>query len=77
MCLAIPATVKTLEENNMAEVDIMGVTRHVSLDLVPYAKLGDYVLVHAGFAVQVIDEQFARETMELIEQMEYSEPEGA
>jgi hydrogenase expression/formation protein HypC len=35
MCLAIPAHVRTLEQNNMAEVDIMGVTRHVSLDLIP------------------------------------------
>lgn len=77
MCLAIPATVRTIETNNMAEVDILGVTRHVSLDLVPDAKLGDHVLVHAGFAIQVVDEQFARETMELIEQMGLLDPEGA
>ncbi len=71
MCLAIPAQVKSVGELNMAEVDIMGVTRHVSLDLVPDAVVGDHVLVHAGFAIQVVDEQFARETMELIEQIEF------
>ncbi len=77
MCLAIPAQVKTLEANNMAEVDIMGVTRTVSLDLAPEATIGDHVLVHAGFAIQVIDEQFAKETMELIEQMDFFDPEVA
>ena len=59
MCLAIPAQVKELEEHNMAEVDIMGVSRHVSLDLVPEAKTDDWVLVHAGFAIQIVDEQRA------------------
>ena len=51
MCLAIPARIVTREENNMANVDIMGVSRTVSLDLVPEAVEGDFILVHAGFAV--------------------------
>lgn len=76
MCLAIPAVVRTIGANNIAEVDIMGVTRHVSLDLVPDAGTGDHVLVHAGFAIQVVDEEFARETMELIEQLDIFGPEG-
>ncbi len=63
MCLAIPARVKELQENNMAEVDIMGVSRHVSLDLVPDAKVEDWVLVHAGFAIQIVDEEYANETL--------------
>jgi hydrogenase expression/formation protein HypC len=50
----------------MARIDIMGVNRTVSLDLVPEAVQGDFVLVHAGFAIQVIDEQTANETLELI-----------
>ena len=50
----------------MATVDIMGVTRKVSLDLVPEAVEGDFVLVHAGFALQVVDEEFANETLELL-----------
>jgi len=70
MCLAIPARIKTLEANSMAEVEIMGVTRHVSLDLVPGAEIDDHVLVHAGFAIQIVDEEFANETIELLKQLE-------
>lgn len=77
MCLAIPARVTTLGENNMAEVDIMGVTRHVSLDLVPEAVAGDHVLVHAGFAIQVVDEEFANETLELLLQLDMFQPDEA
>lgn len=66
MCLAIPARVLSINEFRMAEVDIMGVTRKVSLDLVPEAVAEDYVLVHAGFAIQVIDEVDAKETLDLL-----------
>jgi hydrogenase expression/formation protein HypC len=66
MCLAIPARIVTIEDGRMATVDIMGVTRKVSLDLVPEASEGDYVLVHAGFALQVVDEQYANETLEIL-----------
>jgi len=66
MCLAIPAQVKSIGDLNMAEVDILGVIRHVSLDLAPEAKLGDWVLVHAGFAIQVVDEEYAVETLEIL-----------
>lgn len=66
MCLAIPAKITTLEANSMAEVDILGVSRHVSLDLVPEAKVGDFVLVHAGFAIQVVDEEYAEETLQIL-----------
>ena len=68
MCLAIPAQVSDIGEDNLATVDIMGVTRQVSLDLTPAAKVGDYVLVHAGFAIEIVDEQFAQETLDLIRQ---------
>lgn len=76
MCLAIPARIVTLNENNMAEVDIMGVSRHASLDLVPDAKTGDYVLVHAGFAIQVIDEEAAEETLRLLKELDILEAEA-
>lgn len=66
MCLAIPAKITTLEANSMAEVDILGVSRHVSLDLVPEAKVGDFVLVHAGFAIQVVDQEYAEETLQIL-----------
>ena len=70
MCLAIPAQVRSIGEHRMADVDIMGVTRTVSLDLVPEADVDDYVLVHAGYAIQVVDEEFANETLELLKQMD-------
>lgn len=70
MCLAIPAQVRTVNEHRMAEVDIMGVTRTVSLDLVPEAGVDDYVLVHAGFAIQVVDEEFANETLEMLKTLD-------
>lgn len=77
MCLAIPARVVTIEENRMATVDIMGVTRRISLDLVPEAMEGDFVLVHAGFALQVVDEEFANETLELLKTLPFfAEEEG-
>ena len=77
MCLAIPARIVSREENTMANVDIMGVNRTVSLDLVPEAGEGDYVLVHAGFALQVIDEATANETLELLKTLPFfAEDEG-
>jgi hydrogenase expression/formation protein HypC len=69
MCLAIPATVSLIGENRMAQVDMRGVTRTVSLDLVPEAEVGSWVLVHAGFAIQVVDEQYANETWDLLLEM--------
>ena len=69
MCLAIPAQVAIIGENRMAQVDIHGITRTVSLDLVPTAEVGSWVLVHAGYAIEVVDEEFAAESWELIVQM--------
>lgn len=71
MCLAIPAQVVLQNENKMAEVDIHGVTRTVSLELTPDATVGSWVLIHAGFAIQVVDEQFANESWDLIKQIEW------
>ena len=61
MCLAIPAQVKEIDEGNLATVDILGVTREISLDLTPQAEVGSYVL-----AIEVVDEQFAQETLDLV-----------
>jgi hydrogenase expression/formation protein HypC len=69
MCLAIPAKVIEKLENNMARVDIMGVQRTVSLDMTPEATTDDYVLVHAGFALQVVSEEDAKETLDLLMQI--------
>ena len=68
MCLAIPMKISQLDDNRLATVDVLGVTRQISLDLTPQAQVGDYVLVHAGFAIEVVDEQYANETIELIKQ---------
>lgn len=69
MCLAIPALIKSVD-GQMAEVDIGGVQRSVSLQLTPEAHVGDYVLVHVGFAITLIDEQEALETISLFEEIE-------
>jgi hydrogenase expression/formation protein HypC len=64
MCLAIPAKVESIEENR-AKVDFgEGVLREVNISLID-AKVGDYVLVHAGYAIQVLDEKEAQETLRL------------
>ncbi len=68
MCLAIPAKITEFKDDRMATVDILGVTRDISLDLTPQANIGDFVLVHAGFAIEVVDEQYAQETIDLIKQ---------
>jgi hydrogenase expression/formation protein HypC len=75
MCLAIPARITEIDDNRMSTVDIMGVTRKVSLDLVPEAVEGDFILVHAGFALQVIDEEVANETLELLKQIPFFQEE--
>jgi len=79
MCLAIPAQVALMNDNGMADVDIHGVTRTVSLSLTPEAKVGSWVLIHAGFSIQVVDEEFANESWELIKQIEWDdgEPDAA
>lgn len=68
MCLAIPSKVEELLDDNMAKVSCMGAGRVISIDLVPGVKAGDYVLMHAGFAIEIIDEDYANETLELIAQ---------
>ena len=68
MCLAVPA--KVLEVNGpMGKVEIAGVTRAVSMMLLPEAEKGDYVLVHAGFAMQVVTEHDIEETNALLAEM--------
>lgn len=69
MCLAIPGKIVEMEDNNLATVDILGVTREASLDLTPAAKVGDYVLIHAGFAIEIVDPEYAQETIDLIKEM--------
>jgi len=65
MCLAIPSRITKIE-NNMATIDVEGVQREASLLLLEDASVGDYVIVHAGFAIQKLDESAARETLDLL-----------
>ena len=69
MCLAVPAHITEKKSDQKATVNILGLTRDISLDLLPNAKEGDWVLVHAGFGIEIVDEADALETIELIEQM--------
>jgi len=68
MCLAIPALIKSIEGKE-AEVEIGGISRRASLWLTPEAKVGDYVLLHTGYAINVIDQEEAEETLKLLEEM--------
>ena len=68
MCLAIPALIKSIEGRE-AEVEIGGISRRASLWLTPEANVGDYVLLHTGYAIAVIDEDEAQETLKLLEEM--------
>jgi len=65
MCLAIPAKIVELEGDN-AVVDAMGNRFRAKTTLLPEAKLGDLVLIHAGFAISLVDEEEAKETWQLI-----------
>lgn len=58
MCLAIPAVVKKINRN-IAEIESLGVLKKIDISLVPDVRKGDYVIVHAGFAIQVIDKEEA------------------
>lgn len=68
MCLAVPVQVVSIQGNE-AEVEIGGVKRRVSIMLTPEVKVGDYVLLHTGYAISVIDEAAAKETLELLKEM--------
>ena len=68
MCLAIPALVMSID-GFQAEVDIGGITRQISIQLTPEVKEGDYVLLHTGYAINVIDQVEAEETLELLKEL--------
>ncbi len=68
MCLGIPAKVVKVEKN-IAEADVGGVLRRISIELCPEVSVGDYVLIHTGFAIQRMDEKEAEETLELLRQL--------
>ena len=68
MCLAVPARIEEIRDDR-ATVGLEGSRTEVILTLVPEAQLGDWVLVHAGFAITVLDPEDAKETYDLLKQM--------
>lgn len=69
MCLGIPGKITEIYEQNglqMGRIDFGGVVREACLQYVPEAKIGDYTLIHVGFALNIISEEDAMETLELL-----------
>jgi len=75
MCLAIPVLIKSIEDKE-AEVEIGGVTCRISLWLTPEAKVGDYALVHTGYAINILNQEEAEETLRLFEEIAEAEEKG-
>jgi hydrogenase expression/formation protein HypC len=74
MCLAVPGKVISIDDNNpngpkMAKCDFAGVVQNICIDWLPEIKVGEYVMVHVGFALNKIDEEDAEETIRLLRQM--------
>jgi hydrogenase expression/formation protein HypC len=72
MCLAVPGKIVEIYEINgllMGKIDFGGVVREVCLTFVPEAKVGDYTIIHVGFALNLIDEKEAMETLTLLDEI--------
>lgn len=68
MCLGIPGRVVEIEKN-VAKVDVGGIVRDISLDLCPDVSVGEYVLIHTGFAIHKVDEAEAHETLKFLREL--------
>ena len=80
MCLAVPGRIVELKENDgvaMARLDYGGVTREACMAYLPEAKVGEYVLVHVGFAISRMDEEEAARTLAVLRELGECEEEGA
>jgi hydrogenase expression/formation protein HypC len=72
MCLGIPGKIITIYENHgtkMAKIDFGGVSREVCIEVIPEAKPGDWTIVHAGFALNLLSEDEAQETLDILQKM--------
>jgi hydrogenase expression/formation protein HypC len=69
MCLSIPARIDSIEDDK-AIVTFSSTQLHISLQLTENAKVGDYVLVHAGYAIQIIDAEEAQNTLDLLKELD-------
>lgn len=68
MCLGIPMKVKKIK-GEFAEVETGRLRRQINIQMLPQVKIGDYVIVHAGFAIQKVNPKMAKETLELIDEI--------
>jgi hydrogenase expression/formation protein HypC len=68
MCLAVPVRVVSIDGDE-AEMELAGVRRRASVALTPEVKVGDYVLLHTGYAIGIVDEVEAKETLKLLEEI--------
>ncbi len=75
MCLAIPVLIKSIKDKE-AEVEIGGITRRISLWLTPEARVGDYALVHTGYAINILDQEEGEETLRLLAEIAEAEEQG-
>jgi hydrogenase expression/formation protein HypC len=73
MCLAVPVRIISIDGDE-AEVEIGGVKQRIGITLTPEAKTGDYVLLHAGYALNVINEAEAQETLKIFQEIANLEP---
>ena len=69
MCLGVPGKIIKIADNYVATVDVNGNQTDISIRLTPEVQLGDFVLVHAGFAMEIIDAEIAAETISYMEAM--------
>ncbi len=72
MCLAVPGKVLEIDRTRtpvMGTVDFAGVQKHICLEWVPEAQIGNYVIVHVGFALHTVDEEEAEETLRMLKEM--------
>ena len=79
MCLAVPGMILEVEQqanNRLGTIQFGGITRQAYLDFVPEASVGDYVIVHVGFAISRVDAEEARRTYGILEKMGLLEQEG-
>ncbi len=74
MCLAVPGKVVSLEGNGIGKVDYLGTTVLANLSLLHEVKVGDWVIVHAGFAISRLDQKEARRTLKLFKELEKISP---
>jgi hydrogenase expression/formation protein HypC len=69
MCLAVPAKITQIDESGLGEVDYLGNGVKTNFTLLPQAKVGDWVIIHAGFAISLLDAKEAKKTLRLFREM--------